>query len=501
MSILAIPCPKPTCAAHAMTAKQRIDLALESLDERRCVSRLARQHQVSRKFVYQQQAKALDALEGAFAPPASDPDVLFRLPVTGAWLRQFVLVAVLVGHSSLRGCQEMLDCLLGLPVSLGWVHSVVTDAIDRARPINDGADLSRVRFAALDEIFQGGSPVLAVVDVFSTYCCSLNLEVHRDGDTWAVRLLELRDKGFAPKATVADFGTGLRAGAKQALPGVACRADVFHPLRDFLALSTHLDDRAYDSISFHDDLLRKQERHVRRRVWKDRSLASKAAAAGAAGQKAIALADEVGLLLRWWGREVMALAGDDYATRRMLHDWVVEELRLRERQSGRIRPVRVMLENNADDLLAFALQLDADVAELARRFEVDPEVVREALAVRQMDEASAARWRRESGLWRRLGGEYAALRAEVERLAGSVVRASSVVENYNGRLRNYFFLRKEVGGGYLDLLRFFLNHRRFMRSEHASRVGKSPAELLSGRAHAHWLELLGYGRFSQTQAA
>ena len=80
-------------------------------------------------------------------------------------------------------------------------------------------------------------------------------------------------------------------------------------------------------------------------------------------------------------------------------------------------------------------------------------------------------------------------------------RSSSLVENLNSRLRNYFTLRRHLGSAYLDLLRFFLNHRRFMRSEHAERVGKSPAELLNGSEHAHWLGLLGFERFSQDQAA
>jgi len=54
-------------------------------------------------------------------------------------------------------------------------------------------------------------------------------------------------------------------------------------------------------------------------------------------------------------------------------------------------------------------------------------------------------------------------------------RCSSLVENLNGRLRNYFFLRRNLGQGYLDLLRFFLNHRVFMRSEQPERIGKSSA--------------------------
>ena len=60
-----------------------------------------------------------------------------------------------------------------------------------------------------------------------------------------------------------------------------------------------------------------------------------------------------------------------------------------------------------------------------------------------------------------------------------------------------FFLRRQLGKDYLTLLQFFLNHRRYLRSEDPNRVGKSPAELLTGEPHAHWLELLGYTRFSR----
>jgi len=79
-------------------------------------------------------------------------------------------------------------------------------------------------------------------------------------------------------------------------------------------------------------------------------------------------------------------------------------------------------------------------------------------------------------------------------------RSSALVENLNGRLRCYFFLRRQLGQGYLDLLRFFLNHRTYARSERPERVGRSPAELLTGRSHPHWLELLGFERFRRSPA-
>ncbi len=76
-------------------------------------------------------------------------------------------------------------------------------------------------------------------------------------------------------------------------------------------------------------------------------------------------------------------------------------------------------------------------------------------------------------------------------------RASSMVENLNSRLRNYFFLRRSLGDDYLNLLQFFLNHRQFMRSLKPERVGKSPKELLTRQPHPHWLELLGFERFQR----
>lgn len=56
---------------------------------------------------------------------------------------------------------------------------------------------------------------------------------------------------------------------------------------------------------------------------------------------------------------------------------------------------------------------------------------------------------------------------------------------------------RQLGNDFLTLLHFFLNHRRYLRSENPSRVKKSPAELVTDEPHAHWLELLRYQRLSQ----
>jgi transposase-like protein len=86
-----------SCAAKRLATQERQDLAIQVLAGTETVSELARQHEVSRKFLYQQVDTAKQALSQTFAPPPTPSDkVLFYLPVTKAWLRQLVLEKQLV---------------------------------------------------------------------------------------------------------------------------------------------------------------------------------------------------------------------------------------------------------------------------------------------------------------------------------------------------------------------------------------------------------------------
>jgi hypothetical protein len=489
----------PHWPAQRLLPQERQALAIQVLAGAQPVSDLARQHEVSRKFLYQQVHTAEQALSQAFAPPPTPPDkVLFYLPVTKAWLRQLVLGLTLNCHSSTRGVVELLRDVFDYRMSLGKVHNIVHSAVPDAGRINQQYNLSRILIGLLDEIHQGGDPVLVGVDARSTFCFLLSLEEHRDADTWGIRLMELVDRGFAPKATVADFGAGLRAGQQEALPEVACRGDVFHALYNIGPLARYLENRAYEAIDARTKLDRKQATAQRRRGRKDQGLAHRLSYARTAEAKAIALADEVALLAHWLQYDILSVAGPEYAVRRDLLDFVVAELCARESACpNRIRPVRTMLENQGDNLLAFAVDLDRDLTTLAQDWQISVTTAREVLEVQYLPTWDARRWRREAALRETLRGRYHGVCADVRELSDRVVRASSLVENLNSRLRSYFFLRRQLGNDYLTLLQFFLNHRRYLRSQDPSRVGKSPAELLTGEPHAHWLELLGYTRFTQ----
>jgi hypothetical protein len=494
---IAAAAPQQTpCAAKAMPAETRQLIAVQALAGSETISDLAAEHEVSRKFVYSQKAIAEQALSDAFVPNEPNSDVLFYLPVTKAWLRQFILALILICHSSYRGVIELLRDLFCISLSVGTVHNVIHSAVAKAKQYNQQQNLSTIRIGLHDEIFQGQTPVLVGIDAASTYCYLLSLEEHRDADTWGVRLLELKDRGFAPKAIIADFGSGLRAGQKLAMPGTPCWGDTFHALQEVQSVASFLENRACDALAACDKLEHKQRQNQKRHGRCDATIGQKLRHARVAVAKAIPLADDVALLADWLQHDVLAVAGPDYAQRCQLYDFIVAELRDRQALCPhRLQPLCQLLANHRDELLAFAAELDRDLQALAENFEIPVHLVREAFNLQAVDARQPQRWQREAALRQKLGSRFYPLRAAVRDLADQVVRASSLVENYNGRLRSYFFLRRQLGSDYLHLLQFFLNHRRYLRSEHRERVDKSPAELLTGQRHPHWLEMLGYTMF------
>ena len=162
--------------------------------------------------------------------------------------------------------------------------------------------------------------------------------------------------------------------------------------------------------------------------------------------------------------------------------------------------MRVALQNQRDDLLAFAGVLDAKLADIACALAVAEPLVRAACVLHRLPSTFPAYWQGWSRLRAQVGSKFHALVAAVRQAMADTPRSSALVENLNSRLRSYFTLRRHLGGSYLDLLRFFLNHRCFLRSRHAERRGKSPRELMTGQGHPHWLTLLGLGPLQPARA-
>jgi len=170
-------------------------------------------------------------------------------------------------------------------------------------------------------------------------------------------------------------------------------------------------------------------------------------------------------------------------------------------QSHRIRSVRITLKNQRNLLLAFSEVLNNKFEKTAERFTCSLKTIWNICELQRCDHNSM---------------NYAVRRVplillfsekgynNLDNIEDAVIdamnqteRTSSMIENFNSRLSPYFFLRREIGYGYLDLLRFYLNHTPFLRSEKQHRVGKTPTEILTGKPHQHWLEMLGFEQFKR----
>src|ERR687886_2938723 len=374
-------------AARSLPESGRKVLAIQALADSETVGDLAARHGVSRKFVYRQTHKARAALDDAFSSATPDEEVLFELAVTKAWLRQVIVGLTLICRSSYRGVVEFLRDLLGLPMSLGHVHDVLQAAARQASVVNDEPDLSGIRVGLHDEIFQGATPVLAGVDAHSTYCYLLVAAQRRDADTWGVHLLDAAGRGLRPDHTIADAGQGLRAGQRAAWGDTPCHGDVFHIQRQCEGLANTLQRLVQGATSRRKTLQAKIGRAGQRD--RDHELAAQLALARQSETKAHWLARDVRILVHWLRHDVLALAGQDLATRRELFDFIVADLAARELEDPRrIRPVRVVLQNQRDDLLAFAGLLDAKLAAIARAHAISKPLVREACLLHRLPTTS-----------------------------------------------------------------------------------------------------------------
>jgi hypothetical protein len=170
-------------------------------------------------------------------------------------------------------------------------------------------------------------------------------------------------------------------------------------------------------------------------------------------------------------------------------------------EAERLRPVRRTRVKQRDTRLAFATRLDQALNTLAQRFAVPVFRRRQLVALPEQAPTTPPYWSPVAALQHSLHGQFYAIDQALLERRHRRQRASSLVENLNSRLRTDFFLRRQIGPQYLDLLRFFLNHSPFSRSQQPERVGKTPTELLTGQAHPHWLEWLGFVRFQRSPQA
>ena len=125
-----------------------------------------------------------------------------------------------------------MESIFNYPIALGSVFIILDVAADKAESINESYGLGAIQSSAADELFHRNQPILSIVDIESRYCALLAKSNDRDHESWAIHLLYLQARGYAPATSIVDSAKGLVKGHELVLPKTSLRHDHFHFIRD-----------------------------------------------------------------------------------------------------------------------------------------------------------------------------------------------------------------------------------------------------------------------------
>jgi hypothetical protein len=189
--------------------------------------------------------------------------------------------------------------------------------------------------------------------------------------------------------------------------------------------------------------------------------------------------------------DILAATGPDHATRLMLYNFCLHELKKYSTNSKPIKKLVTMLTNKRDDALKFAQRIDDKLKFVSEKYCVELPIVRSLYELgKKPSEKNIVNYNLAKSV---LGSRFDKVEQAITLISQKTYRSSSIIETTNSRVRTYVSLRKSFGPDSLELLQFYLNHKIITRSFHSERIGKSATELMTGKKHPHWLDMLGYG--------
>lgn len=484
---------------------QRTEIALDLLSregEYGVVTPLATTLGVSRTFLYHLKETARGALELALAcgqpgrPPLSSVIEADR----NRFERGIVTLAA-VGCCSIEQTQRVLNELLDIDCSVGYISGVLKQVEERAAKVNANLAPCRGLTVAADEIFDGSRPHLVLVEPDSLLIVELSCQDHRDSLTWGVTFLECDKRGMKIEQVVSDGAAGLKKGIAEAELGIVHQLDLFHTLWEALRVEKSLEREAYQAMKREAERFgviasAKSERVFEKRYeqWEE--------AEGAVG-KHISVYETYSWLVSELreGLEFVTARGCLRSAEEM-EDLigVVADL-MREIPHPKVQAVADRLQRQKGELVKYLEPLQEKLAEF--RVQVgDTELVRLCLQEWRLekDATQKGKGKKVETCQGQLEQWEAAVvkraRETVRWLLGKVVRASSLVETVNSWLRPFLWRRKGNGRGIYNLLKLCWNTHRFARGK---RQGKTPLELAGIEVGKDdWLELVGFAPKAST---
>ena len=240
-----------------LSLAEKIQCAAQTVSEQYfgAISALSRQFGLSRPTVYELKAQTEAILSDHFDPLVSEAHTI---TVDQSQLERAIIALRVMAPNSLRAIEQLLPLLYpGMSYSYGKIQQIVATAEQQAAQFNSQADLSAIRAGALDELFSQGQPVLAGIDLDSSYLFGLEVKDDRSAQSWAEVLESARDQGLDLEVAVKDGALGIAAGVSQVFPQAEQRDDCFHARYEFNKVLRRLERQAYTSIEREQEAFKK----------------------------------------------------------------------------------------------------------------------------------------------------------------------------------------------------------------------------------------------------
>jgi len=393
----------------------------------------------------------------------------------------------------------------GLPYSSVGSISQTLSQLGNLLPntLENKAQTQRLVFAE-DEIFAKSSPILITVDPVSSAILSIELADKRTAEQWEKHLKGIVDNGFSPRLVTSDAGTALKAAHENMFTDIPWQLDTFHGIAHRLGdWDRRLEKSAYAAIETVD---------------KGESILASA--------KSDAVIDK--RLNRCFAadkKEQQAI--DCYDDFHYLYQYLIHQLK-RFDSAGRLRPRDQVEENMAVALELMtllphktigkeALLIKKTLSDLLTYFEDAALAFEKCQKLTSNEDALQAlilawQWNKRVIKSKVTARKHAAieqrqlhlelaelfigdkeqtltLKESIDTELDQIIQASSMVECINSLLRPYLnHSKNQVTQAFLNTFLFYHNHRRYHAGK---RQGKTPMELLTGKAQKEdWITLL-----------
>jgi len=446
------------------------------------ITEIANNNGMCRQYIYKQKREVETYAEKLDKSSRQEEIIV----LDKAFKNRLILSLTLDCGASLEGIQRVFENALNKNISIGNISGVIKEASERAQKFDDGINLEGITQGANDEIFQGGTPVLTGIDPESSYIYLLEEAKDRKAETWQIYMEDCKDRGLDLKTTINDGGPGLLSGIPKVYEDVEIQRDVFHALYELGKEVSKIERKALSLI--------KQEYDLKDRIANKNSYQKtkdKLEVIIPKTEEAIKTYDMIYILYSWF-KELLSFSGYGMEDTVNLIEYVLQEIGIEAVNSPALIKEIEKVRKCLPALLSFINRLEKGMSRYSGELDIPLDALR--IMYRQLSFSPECQQHQnlEYDLVLMLMGKYDSTRVVFEKLLKETKKASSLVENLNGRIRSFIEVKRIIPTKFFVLMKVYFNTRRYKRSRCSERVGRSPLELLTGKAQPDFLEALGY---------